>query len=71
MAITSAFQAEDAGSIPVGRLAPKNGAFFYLIQNFLWESFTTPIKFVNSSNKKLGCIPFYDLQPEYKCKNQQ
>ena len=28
MAITSAFQAEDAGSIPVGRLAPKNGAFF-------------------------------------------
>lgn len=45
MAITSAFQAEDAGSIPVGRLAPKNGAFFYLIHNFLWESFTTPINF--------------------------
>ena len=30
MAITSAFQAEDAGSIPVGRLAPFQELFYLL-----------------------------------------
>ena len=45
MAITSAFQAEDAGSIPVGRLAPRNGAFFILNYELLWQSFTTSINF--------------------------
>ena len=35
MAITSAFQAEDAGSIPVGRLRAWNGSIFGSVTNFV------------------------------------
>ena len=45
MAITSAFQAEDAGSIPVGRLAPKNGAFFLFNSKFFMGVFYNSHKF--------------------------
>ena len=42
MAITSAFQAEDAGSIPVGRLAPFK-ELFYLLKFYISLKKSVPL----------------------------